>query len=68
MATPDQQHLHVQSREYAVSLDAQDPLRHLRPKFLIPSKAQLKAKSLPEAGKKCCFTVALPVLKDRRIK
>ncbi|PMD28403.1 kynureninase 1 [Hyaloscypha hepaticicola] len=49
MASPDQ-NPHVSSREYAVSLDAQDPLRHLRAEFLIPSRAQLKAKSLPEAA------------------
>ncbi|KAI9052312.1 hypothetical protein LZ554_003665 [Drepanopeziza brunnea f. sp. 'monogermtubi'] len=37
------------SREYAVSLDVQDSLHHTREEFLIPSKAQLKIKSLPEA-------------------
>jgi kynureninase len=56
------------SGEHAVSLDAQDPLRHLREEFLIPSKAQLKAKSLPEAGKKRRSDDAIPVLKDCRIK
>jgi kynureninase len=67
MASPDQ-NLHVLSREYAVLLDDQDPLRHLRDEFLIPSKAQLKAKSLPEAGKKCCLEGAIPVLKGCRIE
>jgi kynureninase len=71
MASPNQdqdQDPHVLSREYAVSLDAQDPLRHLQDEFLIPSKAQLKATSLPEAGKKCWFDVTVPVLKTCRIK
>ncbi len=43
---------HVYCREYAVSLDAQDPLSHIRNEFFIPTRAQLKAQSLPEAGKK----------------
>jgi len=42
---------HVYGREYAVSLDAQDHLGHIRKEFLIPSKAELKAKTLSEAGK-----------------
>jgi len=46
---PDGQSPHVYSREYAVSLDSQDSLKHTRDEFLIPSKAQLKVKSLPEA-------------------
>lgn len=33
--------------EYARSLDAQDPLRHFREKFIIPTKTSLKRKSLP---------------------
>ncbi|KAF4619094.1 hypothetical protein G7Y89_g14753 [Cudoniella acicularis] len=37
------------SREYAASLDAQDPLFHIRKEFCIPLKSQLKAGSLPEA-------------------
>jgi kynureninase len=52
MSSPDGENLHVYSRENAVSLDAQDPLRHIRQEFLIPSKGQLKAESLSEAGKK----------------
>ncbi len=52
MASLDRELSHVYSREYAVSLDAQDPLR-TRSQFLIPSKGQLRAKSLAEAGKKC---------------
>ncbi|PYI30163.1 kynureninase [Aspergillus indologenus CBS 114.80] len=34
------------TREYAQSLDAQDPLRHFRQEFLIPSKSDLKRKTL----------------------
>lgn len=41
---------HVDSREHAVTLDAQDPLSNIRKEFLIPTKAQLKSGSLPEAG------------------
>ncbi len=51
MASPEQEAFHVYSKEYAVSLDAQDPLNQTRSEFLIPSKAQLKAESLPQAGK-----------------
>ncbi|EAS33333.2 kynureninase [Coccidioides immitis RS] len=36
-------------REYAESLDAQDPLREFRNQFIIPSKADLKRKSLAVA-------------------
>jgi len=49
MASLDEEGQNVHSREYAVSLDAQDPLNHLRDEFLIPTKAQLKANSLGEA-------------------
>jgi len=56
MAMPDQSP-HVLSREYAVTLNTHDPLRLLRSEFHIPTKAQLKAKSLPEAGPS-----SLPVL------
>ena len=34
------------TEDYARSLDAQDPLRHLREKYIIPTKASLKRKSL----------------------
>jgi kynureninase len=50
---------HVDSREHAVTLDAQDPLSKIRKEFRIPSKAQLKAKSLPEAGKPITSTESL---------
>jgi kynureninase len=50
MESGDNDTSHVYRREYAVSLDAQDPLRNLRDEFLIPSKAQLKAKTLSEVG------------------
>ena len=34
------------TRQYAESMDAQDPLRHLRKEFIIPTKADLKRKTL----------------------
>src|SRR6266498_3121664 len=37
-------------KEYAQSLDKQNPLRHLREEFIIPSKADLKRKTLKIAG------------------
>jgi kynureninase len=37
-------------KEYAQSLDKQDPLRHLRDEFIIPSKADLKRKTLKPSG------------------
>lgn len=48
--------LHVDGKEafsaqYAAALDTQDPLRHLRKQFLIPSKADLKATALQEPGR-----------------
>ncbi|KFY30948.1 hypothetical protein V493_01527, partial [Pseudogymnoascus sp. VKM F-4281 (FW-2241)] len=36
------------SREYAEYLTSQDPLKHLRDEFLIPSKADLARETLPE--------------------
>ena len=51
MAFPDGQSQHVYSKDYAVSLDAQDSLSHLRNEFLIPTKADLKSKTLSAAGK-----------------
>jgi len=42
---------HMYSRDYAIALDADDSLRHMRDEFLIPSKADLKVKTLPESGK-----------------
>ncbi|KAF8865975.1 kynureninase [Acephala macrosclerotiorum] len=49
MASSDAQSQHVYSRDYALALDAQDPLHDIRKEFLIPSKAQLRATSLSEA-------------------
>jgi kynureninase len=37
------------SKEYAESLDSQDPLRHLRNEFIIPSEADLKRPTLASA-------------------
>jgi kynureninase len=67
MGSLDGQSQHVDSREYAVSLDAQDPLRHLRDEFLIPSKEQLKSKSLPEAGKGSTVDIKPLLLNENRV-
>lgn len=48
LAQPERDHLFT--REYAVEQDNQDPLRHLRQEFLIPSKACLDSRTLQEAG------------------
>jgi len=42
--------IHVFAREYAATLDGQDPLQNLRKEFLIPSKADLRSTSLRQAG------------------
>jgi kynureninase len=39
------------TQEYAQSLDAKDHMRSFREKFIIPSKANLKAKKLAKPGK-----------------
>jgi kynureninase len=62
MASPDGQSQHVNSKDYAVSLDAQDALSLLRKEFLIPSKAELKAKTLSDAGKEGSWIAELPLL------
>jgi kynureninase len=67
MASTEGESQHVDSREYAVSLDAQDPLRHLRREFLIPSKEQLKSKSLPEAGKTSIVAFESLLLNENRV-
>jgi hypothetical protein len=41
---------YVFSREYAVSLDGQDSIRHIRNEFLIPSKANLRSATLRQEG------------------
>ncbi|KAG4027709.1 hypothetical protein MFRU_027g00020 [Monilinia fructicola] len=41
-----QQGQHMNNREYAVSQDAEDPLRRFRSEFLIPSTADLQARTL----------------------
>ncbi|CZT13293.1 related to kynureninase [Rhynchosporium graminicola] len=51
MSGHDGEGRHVYGREYAVSLDSQDTLRQTRDQFLIPSKAQLKSKSLSEVAR-----------------
>lgn len=39
------------SYEYAANLDAQDSLKHIREEFIIPSRSDLKSKTLPEHSK-----------------
>lgn len=43
------------SEEHARSLDLEDPLREFRGKFIIPSKAALKRKSLGKSGKSTVY-------------
>lgn len=43
-----QDDIRAYSREYAEALDAQDPLRQFRDEFIIPSKQDLKRKTLAE--------------------
>lgn len=43
---PYKDDIRAYSKEYAESLDARDPLRHFRDEFIIPSKADLKIKTL----------------------
>ncbi len=45
-----QEDAHVYTREYAASLDSQDPLHHVRKEFLIPSKADLQRTTLGTQG------------------
>ena len=42
------------TREYAASLDAADPLRGFRDEFIIPSKANIACKQLAKPGR--CFS------------
>lgn len=39
------------SREYAIRMDNSDELKHLRQQFIIPSKNDLKSKTLSQHGK-----------------
>src|SRR4051812_28382889 len=39
-------------REDAAALDTQDPLRHMRREFFIPSKSDLRTWSLPKLGQR----------------
>lgn len=43
-----QDDIRAYTREYAEALDAQDPLRQFRDEFIIPSKQDLKRKTLVE--------------------
>jgi kynureninase len=40
----------VLTKEYAASLDTQDPIKHIRDEFLIPSKANLRNTTLKQTG------------------
>ncbi|KAB8338803.1 hypothetical protein FH972_021749 [Carpinus fangiana] len=51
------------TREYAEEQDKQDPLRHLREEFQIPSKADLKATSLKDE----CTSAKSPLLPTEHI-
>lgn len=46
------------TKDYAASLDATDPLKAFRDKFIIPSKANISAKKLAKPG---MSTVLAPV-------
>jgi kynureninase len=39
------------TKEYAQSLDAKDPMRQFREKFIIPSKANIRAKKVAKPGR-----------------
>lgn len=58
--------VHVYTREYAASLDSQDPLHHIRKEFLIPSKADLKSTTLVTQGQSV-LTVLLERQADRKV-
>lgn len=47
------------TREYAESLDAQDPLRDFRKEFIIPSKVDLKRKTLAIDDSCTCRSVII---------
>jgi kynureninase len=42
--------IHACKKEYAQSLDAQDPLQRFREQFIIPSKDDLRRKTLADCG------------------
>jgi kynureninase len=42
--------IHASKKEYAQSLDAQDPLQRFREQFFIPSKEDLGRKTLADCG------------------
>ena len=43
----------INTREYAEIQDEQDPLKHLRTEFILPTKADLKRKTLAKSGSVC---------------
>jgi hypothetical protein len=44
------EHAQVLTREHAESLDKLDPLQHLRAQYFIPSKENLRSKTLSASG------------------
>lgn len=48
----DKYNIKLHSKAHAESLDAEDPLRRFRAEFLIPSKSDLKRKTLAATGGK----------------
>lgn len=51
------------SQQHALQLDAEDPLKHLRAEFIIPSRADLKRKTLIEPGKFSHAKLVSPILR-----
>jgi len=50
------------TKEYAASLDAADPLRGFRDEFIIPSKANIASKKLAKPGVYFSVSTAFPIL------
>lgn len=49
------------TKEYAASLDASDPLKDFRNKFIIPSKANINSKKLAKPGMQSPSLLILPL-------
>jgi len=56
---PYKDEIRAHTREYAQSLDAQDPLKDLRGEFIIPTKADLKRKTLAKQGNR--LQLSMPI-------
>jgi len=50
---PYKDDIRAYKKEYAQSLDAKDPLKDLHKEFIIPSRADLKRKTLEKQGISC---------------